>query len=79
VLAEVALDVPDQLQVRVARGGVEGHQALEHVDGVGGGWSRGGGGNGTHAGTVARRVPGRQEPDIACEIAGLFDTPRAPR
>ena len=74
VLAEVALDVLDKLQVGVARGGVERHQALKHVDGTGGGT----GGGGTHGGSLACRVPRRQEPDIACEIRGLFDTPGTP-
>ena len=31
-IIKVALDVFDQIEVGIARGGVEGHQALQHVD-----------------------------------------------
>ena len=69
-LVQVVPDVVDQLEVGIARGGVEGDQALQHVDG---------GGRGTHAGTVARFVPWDQEPDIACEIGLTFDSARRGR
>jgi hypothetical protein len=47
-IGEVVADVVDELEVGIARGGIERDQALQHVDGRG---------CGTHAGTVARFVP----------------------
>ena len=68
---EIVLDVTDQLEVGVARGGVEGHEALQHIDRTGG--------RGTHGGTVARFVPRGQGTEIICEIGPSFDTSGAHR
>ena len=68
VLVQVSLDVLDQVEIGVARGGVERHQALEHVDGAG-----------IHGRSVARFRPRRQEPVKPREITGSFDTPEPAR
>ena len=63
-LVEIALDVLDQLEVGIARGGVERHETLQHLDR--------GRGLGTHAGTVACRAAEGQEPDFAAKSEALL-------
>ena len=69
VAVEIVLDVLDQLEVGVARGGVERHEALQHVDRTGG--------MGTHAGTVARFMPGAKSLISLAKLGSRLTPPDA--